>query len=124
MKQIVALIFLLGISCMTRAQRATFKNDTARYHGRSYTVADTIRLGTGSQQDKSFAFISMGWEQSSLAELGKTYAQAEVIIDRIYILRKTIYINAGLIDRSGNMSGTTKILIDLEAAVDNNEIPE
>ena len=117
MKKTINLLLLMLALFNAKAQRATFKNDTARYNGIAYVVGDTLKLAAGSQPDKSFAFISMGAAQT---ELDKSMANTVAVIEKIYISRKTVYMNAKLIGKAIN--GDSKVLVDLEAAVDNKEI--
>lgn len=119
MKKTIIATVLTMLAFTIKAQRAFFKNDTARYNGIAYVVGDTIKLDKGSQPDKSFAYITTGIAST---ELDKAFAKTEAVIEKIYVQRKTIYFNARLIDKTNTTAAVIKVSVDLEAAVDNKEI--
>ena len=123
MKKIFTIALLALSAFSVKAQkRASLINDTARYNGISYTTGDTLRLEYGSQPDKSFAFISFASSSTGSTDLDKSRAKSKAVIEKIYVQRKTVYINAKLIDKEITAGSNSKLLIDLEAAVDNKEI--
>ena len=122
MKSIILFAAFLATSLTMMAQRATSANDTARYMDRSFAVGDTILLGYGSKADKDFAFISMGSIMTGVKDLNKSWSKNEAVIDKVYTMRKTVYLRAKLTDKTVNMVGGNKLFIDLEGAIDNKEI--
>lgn len=121
-KAAVSILLTLGTFFSYSQERATLVNDTATYLGKTYTIGDTIVLGYGSKSTKDFAFIKFGSGLLGWVDLDKAYAKYEAVIDKLYRQSKNIYMRAKLTDKAQSALNAYKLVIDLEAAVDNKEI--
>ena len=124
MKKILfSIVVLLLFAFSLDAQKASFKNDTAKYNGRTFVVSDTLTLGYGSQANKNFAFITIGSSITGVTDLDKQWAKNNAVIDKIYKgMGQSIIIRAKLVDKTVNLIGGNKLFINMEAAIDNKEI--
>jgi len=122
MKTIILTTTMLLFTILTlEAQKATIKNDTAKYNGRNFTLNDTIMLGYGSKSDKSFAFIQIG-SALQVRDLNAGWAKNNAVIEKVSIQGNSVILRAKLTDKTVNLIGGNKLFINLEAAIDNKEL--
>jgi hypothetical protein len=113
----ILVMFVLG-SFYCNAQRPVSKNDTLTYGGSSFYVGQKVQLWYGSGQNKDFAFVFM-----QLKPLKASYSKNTAIIDDIKLGK-----NSGgkwvAYAKLENLSWLFEknIAIDIEGAVDNNEL--
>lgn len=122
MKKVIAIITCSILAYSSNAQRAVFRNNEASYNGTSYKVGDTLTLIKGSQSDKSFAFIGAGNRQTGMFDLDASFAKEQMVIEKIFIQRKSVYMDARLLNKTVGTPATNKVLVDFEPAIDNGEM--
>ena len=111
------MIFILSSFC-GNAQRPVSKNDTLTYGGNSFYVGQKVQIWYGSGQNKDFAFVYM-----QLKPMKASYSKNTAIINEI-----TFGKNSGgkwiAYAKLENLSWLFEknIAIDIEGAVDNNEL--
>lgn len=125
--KIILVFNLLLLSFIATAQKASFSNNTATYLGKTYRVGDIIQLGYGSGNNKDFAFVSFGKAIGNvnlpglIKKADVNWSKAEVEIVRIYITNGVIWAKCNPLNRDANLLNK-QIFINIEGAVDNNEI--
>jgi membrane protein CcdC involved in cytochrome C biogenesis len=106
------IVLTIFVNCM--AQRAEIKNDTVYYKERKFYPGQVVPLKYGSSATKDFAYVSAG---STLCT--SQVSKFEVKIDKVLMKGPKVYIRGKLINAGPQL---VKIFIDVEGAIDNNEI--
>ena len=121
MKTITLLSLLLCASTIVKSQnnRITVSNDSVFYSGKCYVKGDTLTLKYGSNCDRSFSFVFVGLGVNSCAELSKYSYKTKAVIDKIIVEERAVYLRARAVGEETRMY---KLFVNVEAAVDNNEI--
>lgn len=121
MKKLTSVMILITITICSNAQnRAVMRNDTLYYQGMAYWVGKPIRLGYGSGPSKSFSFAWTGTGLTGMQTMPSTYSKSDAIIEKIYTQRKKYYLKA----KPTEQVLLDKFFIEIEGAVDNNELIE
>ncbi len=128
MKKNIFIICLL-FSITTKAQKATV-TDGASYLGKKYNLGDIIHLGYGSNNNKDFAFVNYGKSVGGINIPGLyhhadvNWSKADVEIEKIEKKSGIVWLRCKPIDKGSSVGSIlgSKIFINLEGAVDNNEI--
>lgn len=111
------LVFLM-MKISSAQDRATLKQDTIYYQGEKFYVGKTVRIGYGSNNNKSFAFIAQGVGAIGFNPMLASYSKYDAIIDKVYVMRKKAYFRAKM-DGAG---AANNIVVDVEGAIDNKEL--
>lgn len=121
------LAFILFSFTGVVAQKAALNETSVTYLGKTYTVGDIIQLGYGSGNNKDFVFVNFGKSVGNLNLPGLfkkadvNWSKAEVEIVKIYSANGVIWVKCNPLNRDVNVLNK-QIFINLEGAVDNNEI--
>jgi hypothetical protein len=113
---LIPLCFLLPICA--RAQHPTLVNDTITYNNTRITVGDTLHLGYGSSSNKDFVFVFYGSGMSGVNPAQAVYAKSDLLVDKVYKTQGIIYARCKII----NPQSGFKMFINIEGAIDNNEL--
>lgn len=126
MKRFLVFSMLL-LSVNAVAQKATYSDNAVTYLGKTYNVGDIIQLGYGSANDKDFVFVNFGKAIGNVNLPGMfkkadvNWSKAEVEIVKIYTTNGVIWVRCNPLNRDVNVLNK-QIFINIEGAVDNNEI--
>jgi hypothetical protein len=118
MKKIILLIIVL--SALKANSQSSIVNDTLIYQSLKFTPGDTIQLWYGSGNGKNFAFVYVGSGMTGVTLAQAGWSKSLMKIDKVYVSRGKNFMRGRIIN-AGAMFGN-KLFIDVEGAVDNNEI--
>lgn len=119
------LLFFLFISGGVSAQRTTLENDTAKYKEQVYYVGKVVNLAYGSNNDKSFAFVSIGSGLGGGSKLQSNWSKYPVMIDKIYKVSGKVYFRGIALNEKGNNAiPLNKLFVDITGAIDLKELEQ
>jgi hypothetical protein len=101
------------------AQRPTIDKEVITYKEKTYKVGDTLHLGYGSANDKTFAFIHMGSGLGGFSPLGANWAKSDIVIDKVYKMQNKFMVRGKILEAS---TFGAKVIINIEGAIDNGEL--
>ena len=112
------------------AQKAEFNDNSVSYLGKTYRVGDIVNLGYGSANNKDFSFVHYGKVVGGVTIPGLyhrakvNWSKADVEIERIDKKSNVVWLRCKPLETGTSVGSllASKIFINLEGAVDNNEI--
>jgi hypothetical protein len=123
MKKLLITSTIVCVAFIASAQKATIDQDTVTYMGKSYHLGDTLQLGYGSGNNKDFAFVQMGSAMTGTNPLKNNWSKSEFVVDKVYKFHGKCYLRGKTINSGAtNLLGGNKVFVDVEGAVDNNEL--
>ncbi len=125
MKKILLALALIFVANVMYAQtHPKFENDTIFYSKSKIFVGDTVYLGYGSSENKEFAYVLFGPSSLmvTLKPLESKYHNQPVVINKVY-KKQGKYIARGEMYEL-NTRGFIKLFIDVEGAIENEELKE
>lgn len=129
MKKYFSLILLL-LSVNGFTQKPTFNENSVSYLGKTYKIGDIVHLWYGSNNNKDFAFVNYGKPVGGINIPGlyrnadANWSKADVEIEKIEKKNGVIWLKCKPVEKSSGVNSIlgNRIFINLEGAVDNNEI--
>lgn len=124
MKKIVLLlVFICLLTFSAFSQSIKFEKDTISYGNYKVFVGKEVQLFYGSSPKKDFIFVSIGSALAGVTPLESNWSKRIVKIDKVYKTMGKVYARGIILDAPGLRAlGGNKVFIDIEGAVDNNEL--
>ncbi|MEX8546616.1 MAG: hypothetical protein V5804_03360, partial [Mucilaginibacter sp.] len=124
MKKIILLLTLItGTTFTALAQTAKLEKDTVFYNNSKIYPKKEVQLLYGSNPNKDFAFIFIGngWT-TGIQPLSANQSKGVVSVTKVYKMQGKCYAMGTLQNTIGLQA--KRIIINIEAAIDNKEIRE